>query len=122
MKEQDQIKAIAELDGWTPYSPGDFNPTPRWEHKLIVGKVVQTSNLPDYLQSYDAIIPVIEKQYSNIQRILIFELQIGLHNFWKHAGKDTTQFDEISWMVAILQATPQQLCEALLRATGRWTE
>jgi len=102
MKEQDQIKAIAELDGKYPsifYRPR-LPQNPPSEH-----------DLPDYLHSRDAIIPVIEKHirsgnYNSDQTHMALELVLG---------------EPCKWM-DFACATPQQLAEALLRATNKWVE
>jgi len=104
---EQQIKALAELDGWTLAQTKDpksiffgkgfrsrypFLRTPKWE-------VANTS----YLTSYDAIIPLIQKQSDDIKGKIdmdIFELGYN-HSF---------------------DPTPAQLCEALLRATEKWKD
>lgn len=58
--------------------------------------------------SYDAIIPVIAKQ----GRVVITVIGTSLFN----QAKNKTVSE------AIFTATPAQLCEALLRATGKWVE
>lgn len=90
MKVKDQIIAIAELDGFTytgcylTKNGQSYDPVnPPWD--------------VDYLHSYNAIIPVIQKHASN-QKV---------------------------WRIAMSRNfldSPQTLCEALLRATGKWTE
>lgn len=66
-------------------------------------------DLPRYLTSYDAIIPLIQKQPKYVKEAV--------------AAPWWTEFNtDISDMVDMLNATPFQLCEALLRATGKWVE
>lgn len=120
MTEQDQVRALAELDGWIPYSPGDFNPTPRWMDK---NANVRTENkLPNYLHSYDAIIPLIQKQWRRGDMDFMNGITFGkcLKEVLQHepTSKHETQFD----IIAGIASTPSQLCEALLRATERWRE
>lgn len=55
--------------------------------------------LPDYLTSYDAIIPLIQKQPPEIR---------------------AEMFERTNGRVTIM-STPMQLCELLLQATGKWT-
>lgn len=97
MTKEKQIAALAELDGflnpriaehslWSQWSRGD-GIAERANGKGFV-------KLPDYLTSYDAIIPLIQKQDIEV----ILQLDIAL------------------------KSTPAQLCEALLRATGKWVE
>ena len=77
MTDQEKIKVLAELDGWKePMSyPG---------------------SLPRYLTSYDAIIPLIQKQPKEI-RLKMFE----------------EKADRVSIMT-----TPEQLADALIKAVG----
>lgn len=83
MTPQSQIKALAELAG-----------------------IVDNNYRPDYLHSYDAIIPLIQKQ-TETMRYNIF-LQVT-----KIAVCPT--FD-------VFKANPSQLSEALLRATNKWKD
>ena len=94
MTETEQVKALAELDGLkynTNHQYSDLHPT------VFVmfpdGSMGVESN---YLDSYDAIIPLIQKQP---------EFASGMMN----GHIDFTM-------------TPSQLCEALLRATRKWKE
>lgn len=93
---EEQIKAIAELDGYKEYYSGagfyvrEGDPTYHW--------------LPDYLASRDAIIPVIEKQ-SYFVKERVAKL-LGCKN------------DYCAW----ISVTPSQLAEALLRAKGLWKD
>ena len=77
MKEQDQIKALAELDGWSTTRP-------------LPPDHVQY--FKPYLSSYDAIIPLVQK-------------------YWSDCGYQVSLLD-----------TPKQLAESLLRKTGKWKE
>ena len=74
MTKEAQVSALAELDG----------------AKFHV----------DDLTSYDAIIPLIQKQ----------EVGVRARVVQRHPSGVT------------LMSTPAQLCEALLRATGKWKE
>lgn len=100
MKPEAQIRALAELDGYRcldvtpPLRYLTASGAPAFAYILGSSGWFWTSDTPDYLNSYDAIIPLIQK------------LKV-----WKSG----TCFD--------LQAiTPAQLCEALLRAHGLWEE
>jgi len=90
MNLEEQIKALAELDG---ICLGEWLPENRKHFKT------------PYLTSYDAIIPLIQKQsygiVANIHDILC-------------TTNDTKYF--------LRNCSPTQLCEALLRATGKWKE
>jgi hypothetical protein len=93
MKPEDQIKALAELDGaLVPHTP-----TPE---EVASGSYYQWQ--PAYLTSYDAIIPLIQKQPDEV----ITEVECYVYDKMDNA----------------LKATPAQLCEALLRATNKWKD
>lgn len=97
MKEQEQIKAIAKLDGWNrePEKEGRLDPSISWGFSAVKPAWYFAHQLPQYLISYDAIIPAIQRQ----------------------------PIEVISKMIPIsFRSTPAQLCESLLKATGRWTE
>lgn len=100
MKEQDQIKAIAELDG-KHYWTGDEQ-----ERDCVIcgGKPPADQHcFGDYLKSYDAIIPVIQKHMTDKTMPMTIDdyLPVGVyfHN-----------------------AKPTQLCEALLKSVGKWKD
>lgn len=98
MTKQEQIKALAELDGIEiDISPYNW----RWRYKDCSWNAF---DLPDYLTSYDAIIPLIQKQND-------FDL-IDLEMWIEDQNK----------LGLVIYATPAQLCEALLRATGKWKQ
>ena len=80
MTREEKIKVLAELDGWT-------------------GATEQCIP-PYYLTSYDAIIPLIQKQPKEI-RLKMFE----------------EKADRVSIMT-----TPEQLADALIKAVGKWRE
>lgn len=104
MTEQDQIKALAELDGWVDTAQNGYveHLAYRWN---LVGTTIYKPEPPPYLTSYDAIIPLIQKQSEDMVEIVHYELLRLLATHY-----------------LILLATPAQLCEALLRATGKWKE
>lgn len=91
MKPEDQTKALAELDGMEDFDmlkkqTGDLT---RYLHGAN-RKENRWRLVPNYLISYDAIIPLCRKVRP-----------------------------DIIWAINL---TPSELCEALLRATGRWIE
>jgi len=92
MNEQDQNRACAELDG-------------NWIITHGFGNMVHFKNY----NTYDAIIPLIQKQPKDIQRAVVV-------NWWQAMTVD------IDDMVDQINATPAQLREALLRATGKWKD
>ena len=95
MTPEAQRIAIAKLAGWRPNPYGGlYQPTLRPECNIN-----QKFELPRYLTSYDAIIPLIQKQPLEVR------------------ARIATKGGPISFMV-----TPAQLAEALLRATGLWED
>ena len=92
MTKENQIRALAELDGWT------FDPSVGyWRDEN--GYAHGSSDPLPYTTSYDAIIPLINKQLVGIQISTMENLHI------------------IYW-----NATPPQLAEALLKAHGLWKD
>ncbi len=97
--QHEKLKVLAELDGWTQIKdevlgsggPGRI-PSP---HGVPPGKNYRAI-CKSYLTSYDAIIPLIQRQPMGIRVTL---------------EKNCTVFD-----------SAEQLCDALLRATGKWKE
>lgn len=116
MKLKDQIKSLAELD--------DFASKQRsYEYK---GERFPFVTVSDYLTSYDAIIPLIQKRVWS-STIHSFQDALGIICAEQYA-KDNGEYYEYQgdgsyfeyWLV--FNATPAQLCEALLRSTGKWIE
>ncbi len=111
MKTEQQIKALAELDGWKEvedieiptksFNGSKANLVHGWSHPTK-GIGYGDYNPPNYLTSYDAIIPLIQKQQSPVKA----DVWVWLQNN----------------APGIYAETPAQLCEALLRATGKWIE
>lgn len=91
LTQQDKIKLAAELDGFKP----------------LIARDGTVYGCPSYDTSYDAIIPLIQEQSKEIKQKLTYIL-------WKITGKKT----EKMWDM-ILEATPSQLLDALLIATGK---
>jgi len=87
MNQQDQIKALAELDG--------------------EDAVAFPSYTKPYLTSYDAILPLVQNQPHHIIACIYDDM------------RDEGWTDGV---VRLLNFTPSQLCEALLRATGKWKD
>lgn len=94
MKPEEQIKSLAELDG---IFLDEWRPENRKHFKI------------PYLTSYDAIIPLIKKQDYNVKA--------AIYNFFTREDAGWT-----TCAVSMLEATPDELCEALLRATENWKE
>ena len=113
MNPELQIKAVAELDGWTKDDHMEDGFGGSGLTRLVTGwrdsRGTFFRKLPDYLYSRDAIIPVIEKCCDANQSIKVAFLNT-LRSLVKLRASD---FD-------MIVATPPQLSEALLRATGKW--
>lgn len=122
MTEQDQIKALAELDGWHQQevfessfadSTKQVSAGLRWTR---MDSLRFERKLPDYLTSYDAIIPLIQKQLDTV-------FNCFLDNLCIIKNSDDAEMDgSYSELRMMWMATPTQLCEALLRATGKWKD
>lgn len=106
MKPQDQIKALAELDGCKicTHVPDYWDRVGTEQDSELYCRecreFLHHMREKPYRTSYDAIIPLIQKQ----------------GKAWAVSG--------VTWNMGItysIEATPAQLCEALLRATGRWS-
>ena len=113
MKPEQQIKALAEVDGWTQqtlWSPCDIcQCDPREGHWI-------DTPVPNYLTSYDAIIPLIQKQSPLVLTQFVDFLCSDLL-YDHYDGSDYISQPDIG---QLFRASPFQLCEALLRATNKW--
>ena len=96
MTELDQIKAIAELDG-------------RQINLTEDGDIIDEDSPPDYLHSLDAIVLVIRKQWL-AQAFAPEKFYQAIPNYYPHI------------LTFIQYTTAKELCEALLRATGKWKD
>jgi hypothetical protein len=111
MKPESQIKAIAELDGFK------FNHLGRWQAPNLKPYHNINHDYPlSYLTSRDAIIPVIEKCVINTEIEMKFNYAL-----YALLPKREDEIHGMTYVMAVL-ATPAQLTEALLRATGKWIE
>lgn len=114
MTPQEQIRAIAELDGWiheTFISQFDRKTVcDRWTRGQKGINAKQTYSIPNYLTSRDTIVSVIEEQDSSTQILIAGEL----YQLCRHLHRDKD--------VSFILATAKHLSEALLRATGKWKE
>jgi len=105
MTNEQQIKALAKLDGWSGVQP---NHVPRETMMGMPPNCERFELTKPYLTSYDAIIPLVQKQSYEVRNKIFSSFE-----------KDTGWTAQALLMLA---ATPAQLCEALLRATGKWVE
>ena len=112
MKPELQIKAIAELGGFY-FGTTDSDSEECWRYEN--GKSLPIVQFPDYLNSRDAIVPVIEKQMKSYGDEL---------RFWTTCQQVVANGQPTPYSIdyRCIIATPSQLCEALLRATGRYVE
>jgi hypothetical protein len=121
MNTNEQIKALAELDGYTASYNKD-NGLWHWlnesnGHVKLFGNGLSEEHLiaiTNYLTSYDAIIPLIQKLGKMDAISFVGWLIVTKFDF--NFGIDESAAFEL------ITATPSQLCEALLRATGKWKE
>lgn len=134
MTPNEQIKALAELDGWKfekikKYICGESFQVWKSEYEVLdtwhetfrdsssrtgyngrnhpfqtFDDVIKHAGVKDYLHSYDAIIPLVQKQTMDVK--LCIERWLG------DSGGSCFYYD----------ITPSQLSEALLRACGKWAE
>lgn len=115
MTPHDQIKALAELDGWEFLKPhGHERNYWLWNNDIPIAGDEEGFDailhvLPPYLTSRDAIVPVIEKCLKDPQIAHIFFLITTQDMLQAKYGHP-------------LFATPAQLCEALLRSVGKWKD
>ena len=91
---EQKLTELAKLDGWVLHCDSFY-------HNAETNKFRDCDKLPNYLTSYDAIIPLIQKQPHEIQDATM----IALYDSGVVAGH---------W----LNATPSQLSDALLTAHG----
>lgn len=97
MTDKQKIRALAELDG---YDVSDM------ECHLEKGCDCKLEALPRYLGSYDAIIPLIQKQDGETLFKIAQLICLAGSNYWTLG----------------IRVPPSELCDALLKATGKWVE
>jgi hypothetical protein len=118
MTDQDQIKAIAELDGWE-YAHNDADGgSSGWRHgkqgNLLT--IEQVTEFHSYLTSRDAIVPVIDK----ICKDDVHKWCDVIDAFCKICHP--VNYTALQVSISLMRATPSQLSEALLRATDKWKD
>lgn len=125
MTDQQLIIAVAKLDGWVPsrlippMPLGMGNAMSR--HKQMWLKQDNNTEweeyqMPRYLTSRDAIIPVIEKVINTKDEVWTFSVNLS-----KILTETDEDYQELS-PVDYITATAQQLSIALVKSTGNWTE
>ena len=99
MKTENKLRALVEMDGKQRYEAH-----------------------PNYLTSYDAIIPLIVKWCNEAQL-----------ETWLRGSKFICEFEDVKKLIqnepaystvfkTIITKTPEQLADALIRAAGKWEE
>jgi hypothetical protein len=124
MNPNDILKACAELDGWN-HHPANKDSFGVYYNEFWQKEHNTTRTLPPYTTSYDAIIPLIQKQFtknswhcfSDALGILCAKETADVDGQYVYEGDGSYYEDRLRF-----NASPAQLCEALLRATGKWIE
>ena len=133
MTPEDQIKAIAELEKWYVVQNDDglwslHNKEKcvgcyGWETEDGAWGALSRYGYDEMTTSRDAIVPVIEKHPLEVKRKVVHIVS----DLFYSSKDEKNQWYNGGWRVdckamACLFSTPPQLCEALLRATGKWIE
>lgn len=108
---EQKIIELAKMDGWLDVKEYTYTYDymgEQGEYKRLQGRSIENLGhlvgLPPYLTSYDAIIPLIQKQD--------FSIKLAITVYLQHNNKGGLTMD------AYFSVTPEQLCDALLRAKG----
>lgn len=109
MKKEKILVEVAKLDGWETSGDPDFGEIVR----LRKDGRGNYDHHPNYSQSRDAILSVIFKQQLDMTQWNCF-----FDSILEGVGSRNVYQDHL----AILRATPLQLCIALLKAMGKWVE
>ncbi len=113
MSEAEQIKACAELDGWRDCDFHHHHLNLNW-----LSGINPESNCLEELPNYNSrnvLIPLIERHTNRYNRDFDERLRCMLCVI-------NNRNPDLINAVDFLCAAPSQLREALLRATGKWTE
>ena len=111
MKPEDQIRALAELDNVEDIPE-------RYEHAKQCTIQDCGSGFKPYLTSLDAVVPLIVKWCGDDGS----RWDSFLYSLWEMLKIDSDTEENDAWRVYFQKTTPAQLCEALLRATGKWKD
>jgi hypothetical protein len=113
MTDQDQIVALAELDGLEPTFVTGTNDFVCWNDPKENARLITWMELPKWLNSRDASVELRLKVCGgkNGRVLWLNHARVILHSRTKHAS----DFD-------VAGITPREDCEAILRATGKWKE
>lgn len=105
MTPEAQCIAIAELSGWKVSKHG------WWSHTTLPDNGGAEPEPPSYLTDLNPIHAAIRAQPLQIQRTISQNLTTKLM---------TVKGDQWDDNLALILATPEMLCEQLLRAAGKW--
>ncbi len=114
MNIDEKIKKLAKLDNLqdvhraTRKGERDANGVVLRYLSNNVGGWKEYEPVPTYFKSYDAILPL-------IQKIIFKDDNDKITKFWDALNKMTNFFDN-DGHVGMLKSTPEQLCDALLKA------
>jgi len=110
---EQKTRLLAELDGWHSFTQRDYG------RIVIFGKHATEASfeVPDYLISYDAIIPLVQKLWKSKTDKFINGLIFD--EVLRQMLKEHYNGSEGWHHIATLYATPSQLCDAVLVATGK---
>ena len=120
LSTQDKIKLAAELDGWKLSKKyPETVMTKQLESGFLRESHIQSASLKSYATSYDAIIPLIQKQTISIQEDVLLALVNEFNTSIKHGTRfgDFTEWRQQT--IIQFSTTPSQLLDALLVATGK---
>jgi hypothetical protein len=110
---EQKTRLLAELDGWAHLYEHAMTDSLHCHYRLWFGmnpKGEHDLRVPSYPTSYDAIIPLVQKVYPTLSN--------SMQNlFFQHIEHILKLDDCTGWDV--LSATPSQLCDAVLVATGK---
>lgn len=123
MTDEQLIIAVAKLDNWVREESEHpiFKSRIIWwiKHTGTFERRIPLIELPPYLTSRDAIIPVIEKVVKPTKQITSTRFSDILMN--ELEGYTDTIYGDFE-IKQMLFATPKQFSIALVKATGNWTE
>lgn len=102
MTKEQKIKVLAELDEYELQTRSDFTFWHPTKNRYFL-----KHEMPQYLTSYDAIIPLVRRQPLEVRR----DVYRNVTNF--ASTVDIGNFTNFS---------PQELSDALIKAVGKWEE
>lgn len=115
MTEQEILNEVAKIDGWQKLTAENDPFWIMWQKDNKPSSRISTEELPNYLTNGDEIRRVIAEQSDVVQDIIASYLFVLLA---LDLRQPTAKPSEI--IACIIKAIPRQLCEALLRALGKW--